>query len=131
MDDYIKFQFEYDCPPIWLVGWRDEFGPWLVSSKGYFVDDPDDMSINVPEECLKGEVELEQKVKLIYEIYCRIWDINEFPTGEPYLGFENEQEKTVFYEACEYVIKRMRELFGDKFTVFESDERTVKERLLP
>lgn len=32
---------------------------------------------------------------------------------------------------CEYVIKRMRELFGDEFTVWEYDERTVKERLLP
>ena len=89
------------------------------------------MRVKVPDNRLKGESELEQKVKLIYDIYCRIWDINEFPDGEPYLGFSSEQERNDFFDACDYVIKRMSELFGDEFTVWEYDERTVKNRLLP
>ena len=122
----LKFQFVYDCAPIWMFG--DEFGPWLVSSEGYFVDSLDDPSIKVREERLKGEVELEQKVKLIDEIYLKLWDINEFPDGEPYLGFENEQEKKDFFDACDYVIERMREIFGNEFSVHESTERLVNER---
>lgn len=122
----IKFQFDYECAPIWLSG--DECGDWLVSSEGNFVDSLDDLSIKVREERLKGEVELEQKVRLIDEIYLKLWDINQFPDGEPYLGFEDEQEKKDFFDACDYVIKRMREIFGDEFSVHKSTERLVNGR---
>lgn len=119
----IKFQFDYNCAPIWLIG----EGDWLISSEGYFVECrfPD---ILEPEDRLKGEVELEQKVKLIYEIYCRLFDINEFPAGKPYIGFEDEQEKKDFFDTCDYVIKRMKEIFGEEFSVHESTERLVNER---
>ena len=119
----IEFQFDYNCAPIWLIG----EGDWLISGEGYFVECrfPD---ILEPEERLKGEFELEQKVKLIYEIYCRLFDINEFPAGEPYIGFEDEREKKDFFDACDYVIKRMKEIFGDEFSVHEYDERLVNER---
>ncbi len=125
----IKFQFDYNCAPIWLIG----EGDWLISSKGYFVGDSysldgKPLDIREPEDRLKGEVELEQKVKLIYEIHNRLFDINEFPAGEPYLGFENEQEKKDFFDACDYVIERMREIFGNEFSVHESTERLVNER---
>lgn len=127
----ITFQFDYNCPPLWLHG--DDVGPRLVSGDGYFVGDDytvngKPLDIGKTEERLKGEVELEQKVKLIYEIYCRLFDIKEFPAGEPYIGFENEQEKKDFFDACDYVIKRMREIFGDEFSVHESTERLVNER---
>lgn len=118
----IRFMFDYECSPIWLCG--DEFGDWLVSSEGYFVS----RGNKVPEERLKGEVELEQKVRLIDEIYKRLWDINEFPAGEPYIGFASEQEKTDFFDACDYVIKRMREIFGDEFSVHKPNEETIKKR---
>lgn len=119
----IKFQFDYECAPIWLIG----EGDWLISSEGYFVGCYS-LDILEPEERLKGEVELEQKVQLIYDVYCRIWDINEFPAGEPYIGFEDEREKTEFFDACDYVIKRMREIFGDEFTVREYDGQIIAER---
>lgn len=129
----IKFMFEYNCAPLWFSG--DNYGSWLVSSDGYFV--ADDYSVDgkpldnrLPEERLKGEYELERCVKLIYDIYCRIWDINEFPAGEPYIGFEDEREKKDFFSACDYVIKRMREIFGNEFTVNKYDETVVKERAL-
>lgn len=77
---------------------------------------------------MKGEVELEQKVRLIDEIHLRLWDINEFPAGEPYIGFEDEQEKKDFFDACDYVIKRMKEIFGDEFSVHSFDEETIKNR---
>lgn len=121
----INFQFDYNCAPIWLIG----EGDWLISSEGYFVCCvfPDTLE---PDERLKGEVELERCVKLIYEIYCRILDINEFPAGEPYIGFEDEREKTEFFDACDYVIRRMREIFGDEFTVFKYDEQIIAKRSL-
>ena len=121
----IRFQFDYNCPPLWLNG--DKIGPWLVSGDGCFVDG-DPTNFRVPEERLKGEFELERCVKLIYEIYCRIWDINEFPDGEPFLGFADESEKTDFFDACEYVVKRMKEIFGDEFVIREIEERLIKER---
>ena len=125
----IEFQFDYNCAPIWLIG----EGDWLISGEGYFVGnvyslDGKPLGIRKPEERLKGEFELEQNVKLIYEIYCRLFDINEFPAGEPYIGFEDEQEKKDFFDACDYVIKRMKEIFGDEFSVKESTERLVNER---
>lgn len=122
----IKFMFDYDCAPIWLIG----EGDWLISSEGYFVGClfPDTVE---PEERLKGEVELEQKVQLIYDVYCRIWNINNFGTyKDPYIGFENEQEKTEFFDACDYVIKRMREIFGDEFTVHKPHEQIIAKRSL-
>ncbi|MDE7361049.1 MAG: hypothetical protein K2N38_03845 [Oscillospiraceae bacterium] len=127
----IKFQFDYNCAPIWLIG----EGDWLISSEGYFVGDVysldgKPLDTREPEDRLKGEVELEQKVKLIYEIYCRLFDINEFPAGEPYIGFEDEQEKKDFFDACNYVIKRMKEIFGEDFSVHEYDERLVNKRSL-
>lgn len=127
----IKFSFDYNCPPLWLHG--ENIGCWLVSSEGYFVGDDytvdgEPLDTRTTEERLKGEVELEQKVKLIYEIYCRLFDINEFPAGEPYLGFSSEQEKTDFFDACDYVIKRMREIFGDEFSVNKYDEEAIRER---
>lgn len=134
----IRFMFDYNCPPLWLTRDYGDYdknvvGCWLVSSNGCFVGD--DYSLDgkpldtrEPEERLKGEFELEQKVKLIYEIYCRLWDINEFPAGEPYIGFEDEQEKKDFFDACDYVIKRMKEIFGDEFSAHEYDERLVNER---
>ncbi len=110
-------------------------GDFLVNGDGYFYWDyytldgqPED--IREPEERLKGEYELERRVKLIYDIYCRIWDINEFPAGEPYIGFEDEREKKDFFDACDYVIKRMKEIFDEEFSVNEYDERVVKERAL-
>lgn len=123
--------FDYICSPIWLHG--DNCGPWLVSSEGYFDGDlysldGKKLDCKLFDERLKGETELEQKVRLIYEIYHRIWDINEFPGGEPYIGFADEQEKTDFFDACDYVIKRMREIFGDEFAVHGSDEETIKNR---
>lgn len=128
----IKFQFDYNCTPLWLSCEGDV----LVNGDGYFYWDyytldgqPED--IREPEERLKGEYELERRVKLIYEIHNRLFDINEFPAGEPYLGFSNEQEKKDFFDACDYVIKRMREIFGDEFTVNEIDERIIKERSEP
>lgn len=121
----VRFQFDYNCPPLWLNG--DKIGPWLVSGDGYFVDG-DPPNFRVPEERLKGEFELERCVKLIYEIYCRIWDINEFPDGEPFLGFADESEKTEFFDACEYVVKRMKEIFGDEFEIREIEERLIKKR---
>lgn len=128
--------FDYDCAPLWLSGdfgdgWDNICGDWLVNREGYFESPFLGGEGKVPETRLKGETELEQKVKLIFEIYCRIWDINEFPDGEPYLGFADEQEMDDFYDACEYVIKQMKELFGDEFIVHESAERRVKERLFP
>ncbi len=128
----VRFQFDYNCPPLWLNG--DKTGPWLVSSDGCFVGDDyssegEFLDNRAPDERLKGEFELERCVRLIYEIYCRIWDINEFPTGEPYVGFADEQEKKDFFDACDYVIKRMKEIFGDEFIVREVDERIIKERL--
>ena len=129
----VRFQFDYNCPPLWLNG--DKIGPWLVSSDGYFVGDDysldgEFLDIRAPEERLKGEFELERYIRLIYEIYCRIWDINEFPDGEPYIGFEDEQEKAEFFDACDYVIRRMKEIFGDEFTVHEYDEKIIKERCM-
>ncbi len=111
-------------------------GDVLVNGGGYFYWDyytldgqPKD--IREPEERLKGEYELERRVKLIYEIYCRIWDINNFGTyDDPYIGFEDEREKTEFFDACDYVIKRMKKIFGDEFTVNKYDETVVKERAL-
>ena len=133
MKQEIKFMFDYGCPPLWLCG--DNNGPWLVSSDGYFVDDfssvdGKQLDIRLPEERLKCEYELERCVKLIYDIYCCIWDINEFPAGEPYIGFEDEREKNDFFDACDYVIKRMREIFGNEFTVHKYTETVVKERAL-
>lgn len=127
----VRFQFDYNCPPLWLNG--DKIGPWLVSSDGYFVGDfysldEKFLDIRVPEERLKGEYELERCVRLIYEIYCRIWDINVFPDVEPFLGFADETEKTEFFDACEYAVKRMKELFGDEFEIREMNERLIKER---
>ncbi|GEM_PF-6421063 len=129
----IKFMFDYNCPPLWLYG--GNCGPWLVNSGGYFDGDVyslDGKKLDCKEfdERLNGETELEQKLQLIYDIYCRIWDINEFPAGEPYIGFEDEQEKAEFFDACDYVIKRMSELFGADFSVDEYDERIIRERSL-
>ena len=126
----IVFQFDYNCSPIWV---RDIIGPYLVSSEGYFVGerysfDGTARDCGDPEPRLKGEVELERCVRLIYEIYCRIWDINEFPDGEPFLGFADESEKTEFFDACEYVVKRMKEIFGDEFEIRENEERLIKKR---
>lgn len=125
----IKFQFDYFGTPIWLVGKGDR----LISGDGYFYEDiytsdGKPKYTKDPEERLKGEFQLEQKVQFIYDVYCRIWDMNEFPDGEPYIGFEDEQEKTEFFDACDYVIKRMSELFGDEFTVHSSYEETIKNR---
>ena len=119
----IRFQFDYECDPIWLIG----EGDWFISGEGYFYQG----DIREPEERLKGEYELERCVKLIYEIYCRIWNINNFGTyDDPYIGFEDEREKNDFFDACDYVIKRMREIFGDEFSVKENHERVIKERSL-
>lgn len=136
----IRFSFDYDCSPIWLTRDYGDYdknvvGDWLVNGDGYFVADlysvdGKPLDIRLPEERLKGEYELERCVKLIYDIYCRIWDINEFPAGEPYIGFEDEREKKDFFDACDYVIKRMREIFGDEFSVKENHERVVRERAL-
>lgn len=128
----IKFMFDYNCAPLWLGG--DECGCWLVSSDGYFIDDCYTVDgrphfSKIPEERLKGEIELEQKVRFIYDVHNRLFDINEFPDGEPYLGFANEREKEDFYKACECVINRMSEIFGDEFTVHDTDLRVIKERL--
>lgn len=128
----IIFQFDYNCSPIWV---RDVLGPYLISSEGYFVSecysfDGKSLDDEEPEPRLKGEVELERCVRLIYEIYCRIWDINNFGTyDDPYIGFVDEREKTEFFDACDFVIKRMREIFGDEFTVHKVYEQIVKERI--
>lgn len=129
----ICFQFDYECSPIWV---NDIIGFYLISSEGYFVGerysfDGKALDDEEPEPRLKGEAELERCVRLIYETYCRIWNINNFGTyDDPYIGFENEQEKTEFFDACDYVIKRMKEIFGDEFSVREFDERLVNERSL-
>lgn len=120
----IRFQFDYDCAPIWLTG----EGDYLISAEGSFESTFSDLG-GRPEERLKGEYELERRVRLIFEIYCRIWNINNFGTyDDPYIGFEDEQEKTEFFDACDYVIKRMKEIFGDEFSVNEYDARVVDER---
>ncbi len=129
----IEFMFDYNCAPLWLDG--DDCGPWLVNSEGYFDGDlysldGKKLDCKLFDERLTGEKELERCVNLVYDIYCRIWDINEFPGGEPYIGFEDEQEKTDFFDACDYVIKRMRELFGEQFSVHEYDGKVVRERSL-
>ena len=130
----IEFMFDYSSSPIWLHG--DNCGPWLVSSEGYFDGDlynldGEKLDCKLYDERLKGEVELEQKVQLIYDVYCRIWNINNFGTyKDPYIGFENEQEKTEFFDACDYVIKRMREIFGDEFTVHKPNEQIIAKRSL-
>lgn len=136
----IRFSFDYDCSPIWLTRDYGDYdknvvGDWLVNGDGYF--DTDIYSLDGVkrdykklEPRLKGEYELERKVRLIYEIYCRIWDINEFPDGEPYIGFEDEREKTEFFDACDYVIKRMKEIFGDEFSVHKADAWIIAERAL-
>lgn len=120
----IRFQFDYDCAPIWLTS----EGDYLISAEGSFESTFFDLG-GRPEERLKGEYELERCVRLIFEIYCRIWNINNFGTyDDPYIGFEDEQEKTEFFDACDYVIKRMKEIFGDEFSVNEYDARVVDER---
>ncbi|MCH5197027.1 MAG: hypothetical protein J1F28_09940 [Oscillospiraceae bacterium] len=129
--DKIVFRFDYNSSPILLSGRPCGVGDFFVNSDGYFVSDWDDMRVKIPDDRLKGETELEQKVKLIYQIYRQIWDISGFSDGEPYLGFTNEQERNDFFDACDYVIRRMKKLFGDEFTVWEYDERTVEKRLLP
>ncbi|MDE7229302.1 MAG: hypothetical protein K2N56_02370 [Oscillospiraceae bacterium] len=129
----IKFMFDYNCSPIWAC---DKFCFYLVSSEGYFVSenyqfDGKSLDDEEPEPRLKGEVELERCVRLIYETFCRIWNINNFGSYEdPYIGFEDEQEKADFFDACDYVIKRMKEIFGDEFTVHEVHERIIKERCM-
>lgn len=82
----------------------------------------------VPEDLLKGENELEKKVNQIYEIHGKIFDINNFPNGEPYLGFTDKKEENCFFDACDFVINRMKEIFGDDFIVNERDEKIIKER---
>lgn len=129
----IVFMFDYNCSPIWV---RDIVGDYLISSEGYFVDecysfDGKLLDYEEPEPRLKGEVELERCVRLIYEIYCRIWNTNNFGSYEdPYIGFEDEQEKAEFFDACDYVIRRMKEIFGDEFTVHKVHERVIKERCM-
>lgn len=115
-DRRIEFQFDYKCAPIWLDG--DVPGNYLISSEGSFVD-PDPDGKNVPEERLKGEVELEREVKLIYNIYSNLWRINKNYNEDPLLfcGFTDEHERTEFFGACNYVIKRMKEIFGSEFYV--------------
>lgn len=127
----IKFMFDYNCSPIWV---NDIIGPFLVSSEGYFVDelysfDGKSLDKEEPEPRLKGELKLERCVRLIYETYCRIWNTDNFGSYEdPYIGFEDEQEKAEFFDACDYVIKRMKEIFGEEFSVHESTERLVNKR---
>lgn len=40
--------------------------------------------------------------------------MNEFPNGQPFLGFKNKKEETKFFDVCDYAIKRKREIFGRK-----------------
>lgn len=135
----IKFMFDYDCAPIWLIG--DDYWDYLVSSDGYFIGiryilvnartwKEKTTEIRIPEKRLKGEVELEEKVKLIFETYSRIWEMDISPNSKPFIGFANEKEKNNFYDACEFVIKRMEEIFGDEFSVHESHKRLIQKRTL-
>ena len=127
----IVFRFDYNSSPILLSGKYGRFVNCFVSGNGYFIGDMENMNLKVPEPRLKGEYELEQKVKLVYDIYCRIWDVDRIlEGGSPYLGFSSDREREIFFDACDHVIKRMSELFGDEFTVWENDERTVRERRL-
>lgn len=123
--------FDYNCTPIWLSD--ENYGDWLISSDGYFYADIHNangvkIDKKVQEERLKGEKKLEKDVKLIYDIYSCLFDINEFPNGQPFLGFKDKNEETKFFDACDYVIKRMREIFGRDFSVFERDEKKITER---
>lgn len=125
----IRFMFEYGCPPLWVTRDYGDYhknvvGPFFVSSNGYFEDN----GHREIEERLKGEVELEQKVQLIYEIHERIWYVPGDRWQDMYPEFKNEQEKKDFFDACDYVIKRMREIFGDELTVHEYDGQIIAER---
>lgn len=127
----IRFMFEYGCPPLWVTRDYGDFdknvvGSFFADSKGYFTID----GHRETEERLKGEVELEQKVQLIYEIHERIWYVPEDRWQDMYPEFANECEKAEFFDACDYVIKRMREIFGSEFSVHEGDEQAVKRRVL-
>ena len=125
----IRFMFDYGCPPLWVT--RD-FGDYhknivgcrFVNSEGYFEDN----GHRIIEERLKGEVGLEQKVQLIYEIHENIWYVPGDRWQDMYPEFDSEQQKAEFFDACDYVIKRMREIFGDEFTVHEADEQIIAER---
>lgn len=133
-DLYIKFSFDYYCSPIWLLG--KNCGDWLINSNGYFYSDTtskngEDVQKKVYDERLKGEIELEKMVNKIYDIHNHLFNINEFPGGNPYLGFKDEMEENDFYNACDYVIKRMREIYGDIFSVNAEDEKSIKERTHP
>lgn len=114
----------------------DNCGDWLISSQGYFFsvmtnNDNKQIEKKVPEKRLKGEIELEKNVQLIYDIHSNLFDINEFPNGEPYLGFTDKNEEKRFFDACDYVIKRMKELFDDEFIVNEEDKEAIKNRSRP
>lgn len=126
----IRFMFEYGCPPLWVTRDFGDYdknvvGAFFVSSEGFFVTEH---GTQIIEERLKGEVELEQKVQLIYEIHERIWYVPPGDCWDMYAEFEDEQEKKDFFDACDHVIKRMKEIFGDEFSVYEYDGRIVNER---
>ncbi len=135
----IKFMFDYNCAPLWLSG--EEYWDYLVNSNGYFVGfrytlislepfEEETTEIRVPENRLKGEVELEEKVKLIFETYSRIFEWDTFQGGKPFGAFADENDKNNFYDACDYVVKRMKEIFGDEFSVYEPHMKLIQKRFL-
>lgn len=135
----ITFMFDFDCAPLWLSG--EEYWDYLVSSNGYFIGfrytlvsvnplKEEITEIRIPENRLKGEVELEEKVKLIFETYSRIWEMDISQGGKPFVGFADEEDKNNFYDACDYVLKRMKEIFGDEFSVHESHMKLIRKRSL-
>ena len=126
----IQFMFEYGCPPIWLTRdfgdyCKNVVGAFFVEGEGYFESENGHRE---NDERLKGEFELERKVRLIYEIHERIWYVPGDRWRDMYPEFEDEREKNEFFDACDFVIKRMREIFGDEFSVHQYDEREIKER---